>query len=513
MGRPMLLAAALSAVGTLPGAATAPDEATVVRSGALRGLSGASCADLGCNATDVPGRACQCNSMCGSFQICCADFEDQCSNITTFTATTPSPAMPLAAGGMIPSVAPKDAMSYKGMAWPDLSIAGTGEMHFFGIGDWGGLDGTLLPTGGRARLIVYKGGHTAGPHVFPRTRWNKDHSELLCSHDDFVQCYDTSGASCSSGCGFVEGVDTQPQQLVAAAFKERAAKNKPKFVVNVGDNFYWGGLEINCGSPMSSISATTQHQFDQVFEGIYSGPGLGGVPWLSVLGNHDWGGRVFNNGWDQQIAYTWASNRWVMPAPYWSQTVHFTDLGFSVDVFMIDSNAMDAKEPTADPEHNLCSSLHNPSGASCSSAGGPPSVDECRDFFWGLWQEQQPWLEQKLADSKADWQIVNTHFPCGHEAAWYTKLHTVYGLDLLITGHRHDQELHANSGMLGGMTCVVTGGGGGISSEATPGDDHSQWYGEAQYGFYDFTISKSSILIESINYDGTVALTATVFPK
>ena len=28
------------------------------------------------------------------------------------------------------------------------------------------------------------------------------------------------------------------------------------------------------------------------------------------------------------------------------------------------------------------------------------------------------------------------------------------------------------------------------------------WYGEAQYGFYDLTISKKEIFIESVNYDG-----------
>lgn len=28
------------------------------------------------------------------------------------------------------------------------------------------------------------------------------------------------------------------------------------------------------------------------------------------------------------------------------------------------------------------------------------------------------------------------------------------------------------------------------------------WYGEGQYGFYDLTISKKEIFIESVNYDG-----------
>lgn len=91
------------------------------------------------------------------------------------------------------------------------------------------------------------------------------------------------------------------------------------------------------------------------------------------------------------------------------------------------------------------------------------------------------------------------------------------GLDLLVTGHRHDQELwfpddYAKNHM--GITCIVTGGGGGITSEATPDPDNTEdWYGEAQYGFYDLTISKTEIFIESINYDGEVMLDHTVYPS
>lgn len=420
---------------------------------------------------------------------------------------------------------PSSALAYKGIEWPAMTVSGTGETHIFAIGDWGGMDGTVHPQnecmpddakpGCRPRIIAYNGGETPGPHVFPRTRWNQAHSELLCSHHQFVACFEGgkhNGSSCVEGCGFVAGVDTQPQLLVANALKARAALKNPDLILNVGDNFYWGGIEENCGASMAGITATTRHQFDSIFEGVYSGAGLSGKPWISVLGNHDWGGRQFNNGWDQQIAYTWASSRWVLPAPYYSTRVDYTGKGFSVDLFMIESNAMDAKEPSEDPEHNMCSEKHNPPGASCSAAGGPASVAECKSWFWSLWDEQKPWMQQKLAESKADWQIAVTHFPCGHQSGWYSQLHA-QGLDLLVTGHRHDQELQDGSGP-GGMTCIVTGGGGGITSEATPNpDDKSQWYGEGQYGFYDLTISKDKIFIESINYDGKVLKTATVHPS
>jgi len=240
---------------------------------------------------------------------------------------------------------------------------------------------------------------------------------------------------------------------------------------------------------------------------------LDGKPWLSVLGNHDWGGRVFNNGWDQQIAYTWHSDRWRMPAAYWSQHVNFVDAGFTMDIYMVDSNSQDAEDPPLDPEHNICGSAHNPPGANCASQGGPTSVATCKAWFWALWRKNQEWLTEQLSKSTADWQLAVTHFPCGFEKNYWAGLHQQHGLDLLVTGHRHDQELWSPS-RLGGLTCFVTGGGGGISSEATPNIHNKRdWYGEAQYGFYDLLISKTSIRITSINWNGYEIMTRTVYPK
>eukprot|EP00420_Gonyaulax_spinifera_P037537 CAMPEP_0197884392 /NCGR_PEP_ID=MMETSP1439-20131203/10864_1 /TAXON_ID=66791 /ORGANISM="Gonyaulax spinifera, Strain CCMP409" /LENGTH=264 /DNA_ID=CAMNT_0043504123 /DNA_START=3 /DNA_END=797 /DNA_ORIENTATION=+ len=264
------------------------------------------------------------------------------------------------------------------------------------------------------------------------------------------------------------------------------------------------------------MSYTAHHQFDQVFETVYTGSGIDGKPWLSVLGNHDWGGRQFNNGWDQQIAYTWYSTRWVLPAPYYTARAEFPDAGFSVDMFFLDSNVMDAKDPPEDSNHNICGAAFNPPDADCSSVDGPSSIYTCKAFFQKLWGDQQAWMYQKLSESHADWQIAVTHFPCGHEQGFYRRLNHM-GLDLLVTGHRHDQELwvpnHPRTG-LGGLTCFVTGGGGGISSEATPNPlNQRDWYGEGQYGFYDIAINKYGMTIKSINYDGTILKTATVSPK
>mmetsp|Transcript_1617 Transcript_1617/g.4836 ORF Transcript_1617/g.4836 Transcript_1617/m.4836 type:complete len:292 (+) Transcript_1617:2884-3759(+) len=271
---------------------------------------------------------------------------------------------------------------------------------------------------------------------------------------------------------------------------------------------------------MDFIDSTTRHQFNAIYEGIYNGPGLDGKPWLSVLGNHDWGGRQFINGWDQQIAYTWASPRWVMPAAYYSLKVVYAT--FSVDYFMLDSNFMDAFDPQQDSEHNICGAKHNPQNADCSKAGGPSSVQTCKAWFDSFWQEQKRWAEDQLRRSEANWQVIVTHFPCSFEAAWFNRLNSDLGLDLLVTGHKHNQELwKANSkgsyaGMLGGLTCFVTGGGGGITSEESPlpdGLSHHWINVNTQYGFFDLTISKKQILIESIDYKGNLVDNTTVFPS
>eukprot|EP00931_Biecheleriopsis_adriatica_P074191 TRINITY_DN4830_c1_g1_i1.p1 TRINITY_DN4830_c1_g1~~TRINITY_DN4830_c1_g1_i1.p1 ORF type:complete len:553 (+),score=100.02 TRINITY_DN4830_c1_g1_i1:133-1791(+) len=458
--------------------------------------------------------------QCGSPPCSCT--KEPCNVCYGGSSQSPADESEDCAAGHALCKPPTTALEYNGRAWPTKTVEGTGPHHIFAIGDWGGLDGTLNPIQGRPQLVAYDNGNMPGPSVFPRTRWNKPHSELLCSHKQFVACYDSKGQltqdsedspGCVEGCGFVAGIDDRPQLLVAQAFKGRAAKNSPAIILNVGDNFYWGGIEKDCGTPMTELSYPAHHQYTQVFESVYNGPGVDKVPWYSVLGNHDWGGFAFNNGWDQQIAYTWKSDRWVMPAAYYTAQVIFKDAGFTMELFMTDSNAMDADDPEKDPNHNMCSAKNNPPGASCSSQGGPASVETCKKWFWDLWDEQKAWLPKKLDESTADWQVLVTHFPCGHQSSFYQEMHNAHGLDLMVTGHRHDQELWAPD-RLGGLTCFVTGGGGGISSEATPNMlNQTNWYGEAQYGFYDLTVTRDKILIESINWNGSLMASASVHPS
>jgi len=229
---------------------------------------------------------------------------------------------------------------------------------------------------------------------------------------------------------------------------------------------------------------------------------------------------MFNQGWPQQIGYSFVNHNWVMPARYFSRKMQHPD--YLVEYFMIDSNSFDAKYPGEEPNHNICSFTHNPWGAQCYSNGGP-SRASCRDWFWRSYHQQKKWLERKLAASTADWKIVVTHFPCGYDGAWYKSLKDKYGLDLMVTGHRHQQELWWNGtkskyiqdfmkkNQLGDLTCFITGGGGGITHNDFTYADYGtdlQWY-----GFFDLTISKRELLIQLIGTDGQVHGQTRIYPQ
>lgn len=340
--------------------------------------------------------------------------------------------------------------------------------------------------------------------------------------------------------------DYMPQARVAEQFNKRASQTMPRYILNVGDNFYWGGCDGTCGNMTMEESVASfgggdrghkeqyqrfdinsagpyvnafgcSDQFYSIFETMYLGPGLDDKPWLSCLGNHDYGGRHYWAPWEQQIAYTWSpSGRWVMPGLYYHQHVQYPSKDFSVDYYILDTNLGDAVQPDRVPKHNICSREHN-LRMSCAPFG-PANADHCVKWFQDLWDQQVLWLRTRLTESRADWKIIVTHFPpetCVPNPGFVLDLKGLgeeFGIDLIVSGHRHSQGLY-ESGENGfsttaGIPYIVTGGGGGITSDGLPGNDIQ---GTWQYGFMDMTINKTDIIIEAINQAGT--LTGTMHVK
>lgn len=373
----------------------------------------------------------------------------------------------------VPPQPPLHATDYNGIKLPEVCIGGDGPFHVFAIGDWGG---------------VRKGSGWVQP---------ADHRSKL-----FKQYHRP----------FIIGADERAQQNVRDSMRERAPYSWPDYVLNVGDNFYWGGVNIKCGAPAYKASDATQ-QWRYIFEDMYTGQGLDGKPWLGVLGNHDYGGYMFTSGWDQVISYTWGTNvpsstgRWITPAQYYSIKVRYPS--FAVDYFFVDNNHNDAFAPDAQPHHNICSREHNPPfGASCGPQG-PVSVEDCVSWFKNLWAAEVKWLQAGLAASQTDWQIVVAHFP--PEGAWgqdmWQNFGYNYGVDMIIAGHRHKQSFrYLDGNPLAPTAVLVTGGGGGITSENVPDPEGV----DDQYGFVDLTLTKEEIMVEMISHKSQIRSTTCV---
>lgn len=384
--------------------------------------------------------------------------------------------------------APSKATEYNGDSWPELCLEGTDDSHVLVMGDYGGLTCGDTESTGRDPLGG-QCGHTNG-EVKAKAAIN------IAADNDRGRV--------------VMPIDNYAQFAVADQMRNRAKQVKFHYALNGGDNFYWGGLDTQCGHPMDQIHPRTRVQFDTIFEKMYKDLDF---PFFSVLGNHDYGGMRFEAAWDQQVAYTFASDttkRWILPALYWHQKVNYPDAGYSVDYFMVDTNIGDAKPYDEDEGHNICGKA-NRGGISCAANGGPSSTYDCLGWFQKLWDDQSRWLDEKLKASTATWQIIVSHFPPdAFNGRDYWKYKAVeHGIDLFVGSHRHFQKVYINSNYFG-LNYVVCGGGGGITSEFNP--DNSDW-GRDQYGFMDLALSKEKLTLTAINHNGEVRSVNTIKPR
>jgi len=308
---------------------------------------------------------------------------------------------------------------------------------------------------------------------------------------------------------FVNGVDNLAQQKVAKSMMQHADYDRVGYIINVGDNFYWGGIDGKCGQDMDAFDGGPQWTY--VFEKMYHGP-LDNLQWLGVLGNHDWGGWNYLSAWDQMISYTWggpgSTNRWFQPALFYKLRAIYNrdpsagpgvEEGFVIDYFFLDTNIYDAFDPETDPAHNICGTSHNQQLKGCPVTG-PDSPGACKFWFVKIWKAQCSWLAIQLENSvlQTDWQIAVTHFPPLWGMQFWQGITKKYGVDLMITGHTHHQRLWAPWGNnpLGGTAVIISGGGGGITSEEVP--DLNGW--DDEYGFFKLELHRTEIIIRGVSH-------------
>merc|ERR1719329_243907 len=272
--------------------------------------------------------------------------------------------------------------------------------------------------------------------------------------------------------------DHYAQDNVARRMGELADQRHPFMVVNAGDNFYWGGIN----HWTRGGHGVNDHFWNLGFENMYNNQHLK-VPWLSILGNHDFGGVGCFSDLQAQFDYTTKdlllNNRWKMPSPYYSQVVDFD--GFSLEMFMLDTNIEDA--PFGARGGGVCQQR---------LCGGGVTTDphECVSWFNDMVHAQEQWLPEALGRSNARWKIVvGHHKPAGSHANWLRPLLAQHNVQMVVGSHTHEMAFFNHYANIDRPLLVVGAGGG---AQTNPGCGGAVYCGGV-YGFSEIEINHDQI--------------------
>jgi len=369
-------------------------------------------------------------------------------------------------------------------AYVDQNETLDGEGYFAVVGDWGN---PFDPGSGRNDGL----GAAWGPHYKCTLGWVK-------------------GARCQRGTSEFKRDDLS-QLHVSEQMTKYAQQNRLQFVINVGDSLY-----------PASFNSPTDPMWNKVFESRYPDKSLQ-IPWLSVLGNHDWGGfdcymDAYGNlnradtqiGYDSEHDWAWPANkrsRWVLPAPIYNKRITFGST--TMDIFAIDTNWAKVEEPCG---MQPFSRLH------CDP-------DKCRAFLGTLRDDGWQSLEKGLAESSATWKFVFAHHPLSFLGPWYAPQKNIVGLlarnsvSAYLCGHTHSNHLRwytqkdgGKAGFddgdqrLGAVMEIQAGGAGGAIS-----DDPGYLYANP-YGFVAVKVTPNNLTVTYINDNGDSAEPLVVPP-
>jgi len=401
------------------------------------------------------------------------------------------------------------------------------EVHIFVIGDWGTYPGTGINmrsqwnsrqwnswcfVGGRSQKEweeAKRSNSNSAAKVM--SSWNKipGPGSPFCG-SMHIECSwgKTSGGRCNPD-NAAYWRDHYAQQNVSTAMTDKARSRKASFVINTADNFYMGGVE-----------STEDDYWSMMFEELYTDESLQ-IPWLSSLGNHDYGGHDcdfclwptargdpghnIRRGkpcsqamidYDTEHDWQWPNPktvRWVMPMKgndrWYMKSFKFPKANVTIDVFVIDTNKAHIE-------------------SQCKSHCPEQMKAKCTSFFHDLWTRQKDWLLPALEKSKADWKMVVGHAPPENFEAEMMENMRDRGVSVYMAGHVHQlrHDRHPS-----GIEAIISGSGGGYQSA---GGGTSYTLHESQdYGFATMHVEYHQISVEYFNDEGRRLWDPVVIPR
>ncbi|GAB3820968.1 metallophosphoesterase [Pontibacter rugosus] len=257
------------------------------------------------------------------------------------------------------------------------------------------------------------------------------------------------------------------QKDMAAQLAKAVTGTNASFIISTGDNIYPHGV-ASVQDPLWQLS------FENVF---YQYPLH--RDWYAVLGNHDYSGNA-----QAQIDYTYTSQRWNMPARYYSFKRSIGKGAEALFVFL-DTNTLDK-------------------GAYKSSYGEELVQQDST--------AQKQWLEQVLSDNDpaVKWKIVIGHHPmytAGNRALQEPHMrHSLepilekYNVDVYLSGHEHHLQYYKPQDKK--THHFISGAGSEANESLKPRAPHD-FFAPIQ-GFMTFALTDNMLLMQAIDRKGKV---------
>lgn len=373
----------------------------------------------------------------------------------------------------------------------------------------------------------------AEPEEIEPNPLNETYSLTALAIGDWGRTVAKDGGSCCSRRKAYTVMDYNAMEYTASLLGLAAQQMQPRpsVVIGQGDNFYWTGLQ-------SANDAA--YRFQETFESKYSDASLSGIPWINVMGNHDYGGASYlcssgdvpakcgstselisslNQKFKLQAQYVSPNdNRWIMSDHFYVHKLLDPVSGLEIEIFNMDTNDADTHGARqiccqcygyANGQDSQCEDVDR--GHSYCAGGDTGMYDACMKQLRAWGDDSRAKLVEAVETSNATWKIVNTHYsPYNHYApyradAWHELLSDL-GIQLFIYGHTHGEK-HDYANFK--THFIENGAGGGIQNESPSGippyaTDYVQniWAaGHYPYGIFSLKISPNWLQVEFLTFD------------